>query len=94
MQVCDVQSTDLNWFTKHVAEHQQENLPSLKESVLKLKKSGLKIKEFGEKSVLKIRPKILQNSSIVNEPKSMVKEHEFKEPLHTVSFNRFLSGLE
>ena len=75
---CGVQSTNLNWFAKHVAEHQQENLPSLKESVLKLKKSGLKIKEFGEKSVLKIRPKILQSSSIVNEPDSIVNEHESK----------------
>ena len=28
-KVCGVQSTDLDWFTKHVVEHQQENLPSL-----------------------------------------------------------------
>ena len=69
-KVCGVQSTDLNWFTKHVAEHQQKNLPILEESVLKL-----------QKSVLKIKPKILQSSSKVNEPKSMVNEHEFKDPL-------------
>ena len=81
-KVCGVQSEDLNWFTKHVAEHQQKNLPSLEESVLKL-----------EKSVLKIKPKILQSSSKVNEPKSMVNEHEFKEPLLNES-NEDVNNLE
>ena len=80
-KVCGVQSTNFNWFAKHVAEHQQENFPSLKESVSKLKKNEINRKKIEEKSVLKIRPKILQSSSIVNEPKSTVNEHEFKEPL-------------
>ena len=72
-KVCGVQSTDLNWFAKHVAEHKQdtkrsENLPSVEESVLKLQKSGLKIQKFEEKSVLKVEPKIVQSTSIANEP--------------------------
>ena len=72
-KVCGVQSTDLNWFAKHVAEHKQdtkrsENLPSVEESVLKLQKSGLKIQKFEEKSVLKVEPKIVQSTSTANEP--------------------------